>query len=47
MLAYSGCVYRVWFTGRNWNMAGQMRIYFDGSATPAVDMLMSDFFSDS
>ncbi len=38
-----GCIYRIWMTGINPN--AMIRIYFDGSATPAVEMTLGDFFS--
>lgn len=38
-----GCIYRIWFTGHDQN--GRIRFYFDGSATPLVDMRLADFFS--
>lgn len=41
-----GCVYRFWFTARNWDTNnGVMRIYFDGATTPTVEMSVTDFFS--
>src|SRR6266567_6433884 len=38
-----GTVYRIWVTG--FVAADYIKIYLDGSATPAVNMLMSTFFS--
>lgn len=40
-----GCVYRIWYTAKNWVMTGTLRVYLDGSAVPVVQMLMSEFFS--
>ena len=41
-----GCVYRIWFTARNWNTDnGIFRIYFDGASQPAVEMSVTEFFS--
>jgi len=40
-----GCVYRIWFTAENFQTDGIIRIYFDGSDTPAVEMTFTDFFS--
>lgn len=37
-----GCIYRIWFTGQDENAS--IRIYFDGSVTPLVDMKIGDFF---
>jgi len=37
-----GCIYRFWFTGP---INGGIRIYFDGSSTPLVDMGREEFFS--
>jgi len=38
-----GCIYRIWFTGQDANAF--IRIYFDGSPLPLVDMKIGDFFS--
>jgi hypothetical protein len=38
-----GCVYRIWMTGIDLN--GLIRIYFDGAATPTIEMPLGDFFS--
>ena len=37
-----GCICRIWMTGIDLN--AMIRIYFDGSATPTVDMTLGDFF---
>jgi hypothetical protein len=39
-----GCVYRIWFTAKNWDTRGIIRIYFDGSTTPTVEMTLTEFF---
>ncbi|MBN1341945.1 MAG: DUF2961 domain-containing protein [Phycisphaerae bacterium] len=39
-----GCVCRIWFTSTSPGDA-RIRIYFDGAATPLVDMRLVDFFS--
>jgi len=38
-----GCIYRIWLTGHGENAF--IRIYFDGAATPLVEMEIGDFFS--
>jgi hypothetical protein len=37
-----GCVYRIWFTGQDVNAF--IRVYFDGSSSPLVNMKIGDFF---
>jgi hypothetical protein len=39
----AGCVYRIWMTGID--LGAMIRIYFDGSDTPTVEMPLGEFFS--
>lgn len=41
-----GCVYRIWVTSKRSAFASEwIKVYFDGSATPAIDMTMAQIFS--
>lgn len=40
-----GCIYRIWFTAKNWDTSGTLRFYFDGQTTPTIEMTLTDFFS--
>jgi len=39
----AGCIYRIWMTGIDLNAL--IRIYFDGSSVPTVEMPLGEFFS--
>ncbi len=42
-----GTIYRIWVTSQfNWD-PGNIRIYFDGEATPRINLKITDFFSGS
>lgn len=40
-----GCITRIWYTADGVDPAGRIRIYFDGSDVPLVNMKISAFFS--
>ncbi len=43
-----GCIYRIWYTASNdFKTDGLIRIYFDGSPAPLVQMTLADFFAGS
>ena len=39
-----GCIYSIWLTGAD-NDSSYLKVYFDGEASPSINMLLSEIFS--